>query len=483
MADIFIASGAAVQLQLILRSADTGKFPQVQLRTRTSAILLPLINLTHTSVGVYSATGPILSDGAYTAIYKVYEDAGRTAESAVYSPTEDTLQVGPILGGSGGGGGSLTAADVWNYLASSATTAGSLGRRIADLLDAAVSTRADASTVSSQFALAAKEATLNTAQNQITSEINQNESLINALTVIALAIQSKTQNIPVDPARQTLIDTSLASIQAALASIGLSSTLIKNKTDLLPADPARESSVQARPTNPVLVTDPRLNFLDAPVSGMTGGGGVDISQLATKQDLNIAADGLSDSIEVVRELAAVTLQIEQNTQGAIGRIPLFPAQSGEVFAARDSILTRIDLIPNPAQPSDVWAYPVRALTTPFPTVDISNLATKQDVQDSAKTIYTCRASTVLNNLNGEQEIICWAEKDNQLVVGGIATVVVKDSLGQERWTATAVSPNIDGIYRFSHGLTVTQSQNFYMIVSIVIDNGIKTTLDSFYTIV
>lgn len=40
-----------------------------------------------------------------------------------------------------GGGGGTTAADVWNYLTSAATTSGSIGKLVADYLDEAVSSR------------------------------------------------------------------------------------------------------------------------------------------------------------------------------------------------------------------------------------------------------------------------------------------------------------------------------------------------------
>ena len=53
--------------------------------------------------------------------------------------TDDTM--GKVTRGSGGGGGGATAADIWNYLESSATTSGSLGVRLKGLRNAPTTTQ------------------------------------------------------------------------------------------------------------------------------------------------------------------------------------------------------------------------------------------------------------------------------------------------------------------------------------------------------
>jgi hypothetical protein len=483
MALRLIASGAPTPLQVLLPGGETNLFPQARIFNSAALQIGAPVDLSHASNGVYFTSGPTLSDGIYSVVYSVFTNSLRTFESPKYGRIEDYFHIQTLSGS--GGGGVLTAADVWNYLTSSASVANSIGKRVVDFLDVAVSTRSDSSALAAGFSASAKEATLNSGLGILAAEVNQNEVLLNALTVLATAINSKTQNLPSDPARQSLVDSSFNTVASALGNLGLGLGLVKAKTDNLPSDPASQASVLAIPLNTVLASDPRLSYLDAPVSGAGGGGGIDISGLATRADVENARNLVLDSVENVQVVVDQAALEDLQDRPFIRRIPTFPAEEQDVVASRDAVIARIDLLPEPATASAVWDHPVRTVTQNFPGPDISNLATKDDLAGIGGFTYACKSSTAFNPTTSEHEIIAWVEKNGSLMSTGvgICTVTVKDSFGAEKWSSTLPGPNADGIYRFSNTLYVTQSQNYYVIVQAVADASIRTSVDSFYTII
>ncbi len=127
---------------------------------------------------------------------------------------------------------SISIANIWDYLTSSITTAGSIGKLVVDNLNATISSvkaktdnlpsdPADASDIAASFASIAS--TLATIASYIDTEV--------------AAIKAKTDNLPSDPSSAGTISTSFSSIASTLATIsGYIDTevaAIKTKTDQL----------------------------------------------------------------------------------------------------------------------------------------------------------------------------------------------------------------------------------------------------------
>lgn len=193
----------------------------------------------------------------------------------------DTGTDGVVVATASKTGYALSAAGIqaiWDALSSALTTVGSIGKRIVDYLDAAVSGRAAATTaldntvwtntkagyldaaVSSRSTLAAgAQMDLVNAPNATAITAIQNglatasalttvdgivDSILAAVDTEVAAIKAKTDNLPSDPADQSAVE---AAITAATSPLATSSALaivdalvdaIKAKTDLIPAAPA-----------------------------------------------------------------------------------------------------------------------------------------------------------------------------------------------------------------------------------------------------
>jgi hypothetical protein len=375
---------------------------------------------------------------------------------------------------------------VWDYLASQATVAGSLGKRVADFLDATVSSRAVPSDITGPLVGVAQETTLTGAQAAIINEVNANETLLNTVIVKLNQILPKTNLIPGDPASQTAVLAAIGAVASGLADVDLRTIGIKAKTDNLPTDPAQQSSFATIPTDTLRDSDPRLNNLvrlDVPVSSV---GTPDMSNIATKTDVTNAQIDIVDRITtdhaILLNVELVASQIKAKTDA----LPIQPASAANVYAARDDIISRIDGIGPELTPSEVWAHPTRTITQDPASFgpDISNLATKTDVLAMAQSQYVNKMSTVFNAVNGKQEVIAWAEKDGQLITTSSNCVVeVNDSLGTLKWGGTLASPNTDGVYRFENPLSAPISQNYYIVITIEVDGLNRVTTQGFYTVV
>lgn len=375
---------------------------------------------------------------------------------------------------------------IWSYLASGATTPGSIGKRIADLLDVAISTRATGAQVTSALAGVAQQSTLLAVQGALTTEINQNEIKLNTVIADTAAIKAKTTNLPSSPASSSDVTGATNPIAAAVANLDLKATGIKAKTDNLPPDPAKETSVLARPTNPLLATDLRINRLDVNVSSRSALGAGDLAPLAKTSDVAAAQSAVVAEVNQ-NETKLNTLQSTANAiKAKTDTIPSDPVTDGDLAAAKGEILDAIDDITTGggATPADIWSYPTRELTTDPSTFgpDISGLAEKTDLTVLAGSQYSSKLSTAFNNISGQQEIVCWAEKDGQRVSGSNCTVTVKTSLGSTVWTASQASPNADGVFRFANPITATADANYYIEVSITVDAAARLTRHAFVTV-
>lgn len=381
----------------------------------------------------------------------------------------------------------LSVKAIWDYLCSQATVSGSLGKRIADMLDVAVSTRATEVEMITALAGVAQEATLTAGISDILNSLADCKNKLTNLTTKVLLIKAKTDNLPSDPASQGTLETAASQIRADIAVVDSEVGQIKVKTDLIPVDPARQSAVLLIPTNPLLSTDPRLTNLDAKISTRSTLTTADLSGLARTSDV-ATAEGViisnnNTQTTLISHIGSDVAHIKTYTD----RIPIDPATLTAISQAETAILDAIAHISagTGADPAEIWAYAHRTLTQDPSSFgpDISNLATKQDVTDAKVHQYINRMTTTFNPTSGIQEVMVWAEKDGARVAATSAcTVVIKDSLGIVKWSQSASTPNTDGVYRFVNPIVIGSDANYYIIVSITVDGLPKVTQQAFMTV-
>ena len=380
--------------------------------------------------------------------------------------------------------------NIWSFLASQANVPGSIGKRIADYLDASISSRATALEVETLLAGVAQEDTLagfvTTTQNNFTTQ----GSKLDNITGKVMAIQAKTNLIPPDPARQSTLEVGIVQVRDDITDQNLVLGQIKAKTGNLPVDPARETSVQARPINPVLTTDARLANLDAKISTRSTLSAIDLAPLAKTSHLSSVEAHLlgsnDDQTLLINSLIVTALAIKGRTD----RIPIDPATLSALQAAETAILDAIAHIPGGggggSSAEDIWSFHSRTLTQDPSDFgpDISNLATKADVAAiGAQSQYSNKMTTAYNPGSGMQEVLVWAEKNGERVSStSNCNIIVKDSLGVTKWSQSSSSANADGVYRFINPVVVTSDANYYIIISIVVDSLARVTQQAFITI-
>lgn len=228
-----------------------------------------------------------------------------------------------LTGGGGGGGGGPTAAEVadavWAYVtrtltASPGPTSAAIASQVRTELAVELG-RLDA-TISSRLAAAGYTAPAN-------SDIT--------------AIKAKTDNLPASPASEGSV-----TARPTLAQIEASTVL------------AKEATVAARPTNPLLTSDSRLNNLDATISSRLATAGytapttpptvaqirTEIDTNSTKLDVAVSTRLASASYTTPPTAAAVRAEIDANSTKLDVAVGTRAAQT-----TADDIKKNTDLIP------------------------------------------------------------------------------------------------------------------------------------------
>lgn len=378
---------------------------------------------------------------------------------------------------------------IWAYLTSQADDyPNSMGKLLVDMLDVPVSTRARASDVMSALMGVAQEDTLLQTRTDIMNDLADCKNKLNNITAKVISIKAKTDTLPTNPASDNTVTTIGVQIRDDIAELEAIATAIRNKTNNLPVDPAKESSVQARPTNPVLVSDARLTNLDAKISTRSTLSSADLAPLAKSSEVtsakNIIVDEIHDTNSLIADLSFLTHSIKSSTD----RIPVDPATLAAISTAEAAILEAIADIAiegGGASASDIWSYPTRTITQDPASFgpDISNLATKADVAAATTHQYVNRMSTTFSPEVGTQEVLVWAEKNGQRVsASSDCSVVVADALGVVKWTQSSSTPNSDGVYRFINPIVVSADSNYYMVMSIKVEGQFRITQQAFITI-
>jgi hypothetical protein len=379
--------------------------------------------------------------------------------------------------------------NIWAYATSQAVTQpNSMGKLLIDMLDARVSTRAETADIMVALSGVAQESTLLGTRSDILNDLADIKSKLNNITGKVIAIQGKTNNLPSDPAREHTVSIGTTQIREDLVDLTVIANAIKTKTNNLPIDPAREASVHAIPTNPVLVSDPRLANLDAKISTRSTLTTTNLVPLAKTEDVTAARDIILDELEgmyqQIGDLSDLGYQIKSHTD----RIPIDPATLAALSAAETAILDAIADIAiggGGSTAADIWSYPTRTITQDPASFgpDISNLATKSDVAAAAVHHYVNRMTTTFSPEVGQQEVLAWSEKDGMRVTtSSDCTIIISDALGVVKWTQSSSIPNADGVYRFINPIVVSADSNYYIVMSIKTDGEFKVSQQAFITI-
>lgn len=303
----------------------------------------------------------------------------------------------------GGGGGSLTAADVWTYSTRTLTTA------IPTAAQNATAVRSELTTELGRIDVA------------IGTRLSSASYVAPANSDIT-AIKAKTDNLPTDPADESSIQAAIAAIPAApTASTVASAVRTELNTELSRIDAtissrlatagytapdnatigtiltevnthptlaeieassvlAKEATVAAIPTDTLLSTDTRLNNLDATISsrlaasGYTAPANSDISAIKAKTD-NLPVDP-ADNSEIL---------------AAISSIPSAPSASSVASAVRTELsteLARVDVAVssrNSVVPDNAGVAAIKAKTDNLP-VDPASESTSEEIKKNTNLI-------------------------------------------------------------------------------------------------
>jgi len=376
---------------------------------------------------------------------------------------------------------------IWDYAVGALTTAGSIGKLLADNVDATISSRATAAQVTAELTGVAQQDTLENVELLVGQKNDTNAGKIDSVKAVVDAIKPYTDRIPLVPAQETTVVNENNDTQLALADVESKIDAIKAKTDNLPADPASEGSVAAIPTDPVLSSDTRLDYLDASISSRSTLDVSSLSTLAEKSDIQDLENVLMPEISSIDAKVDSVGIIVSGIKTVTDSLPADTASETQATANKDAILSAIAGLPTPGgtTPAEVWSYATRELTSD-PNIykaNTTNLATKTDVQNERVDHYENQMSTVYNTITGNHELMAWAEKNGLRVAGTDCTVTVKDSGGATIWTDTEPSPNADGIFVFSEATSSFQVfNNYYVVITITVDGGAKTSQKTFFTV-
>lgn len=239
-------------------------------------------------------------------------------------------------------------------------------------------------------------------------------------------------------------------LDTAVSSRAVQGTLdaVKAKTDLIPNDVATLAAVSGIPTNPVLVTDPRLNRLDANIS--TRAVAADLAPLATStavsSGFSAVGVGLGNILSALGPKAT-------STEVAAAVVGL--ATSGQVAAVGSAVAA---VAAAQITVGQIWSYATRSLTEAVQTdISLAGIALKSDVDAAAAEVIEAQSrwkpkfTAAINPLNDTMELVAWLTKDENTVLDADeASVIIRDGDSQ---VILEVGPDLmigsDGVFKFT----------------------------------
>lgn len=433
-----VPSGSAVPLNIQLSDGSTSKYPIAHLYnvvTKTAVAGSPF-SLGHLANGLYVWDVPGLPVGRYIATFIVYDNLAHTVESATHKRETSYFDISSV------------AADVSSIktrvYAIPTNPLRTTDFRL-DFLDAPISTRVR----TSQLSGLATAASITSLQNNLNVELADIQTGIEPL-----------QNF--------------AALENTVASI-------KSKTDNLPIDPARESSVKAIPLNPLLVNDPRLNYLDTHISTRVRPS--QLSGLATNSKLDSVLLSIDNSTSaIIDEFSPLVTGTQLNAAMApLAQQVLLQAVKAAIDNLALSSLTA----------DKVWDYSVRTLTAPVnTTLDISALAKSSELAAVEAAIIAslpkseCQLTVSIDPETESMEALAWEVRDGSVLTDRETCAIeiynsdgaIVASLGPSS------SPNDLGVFKLiynSAGVVLTKNRAYAAKVTITKGAETKVSIKSF----
>jgi hypothetical protein len=241
-------------------------------------------------------------------------------------------------GGGGGGGGSLSAADVWNYSSRTLTTA------IPTAAQNATAVRAELSTELGRIDVA-------------TSTRLASASYVAPANSDITAIKAKTDNLPSDPADQSLIIDATNALSSQISS--------------LPTAPS--ASIVASAVRTELSTE--MNRIDVNVSSRNA-----VAPL----------DSTATQAAAAAALASYDPPTKAELDSAIASIPAAPSSSANASAVRSELATELSRIDtsissrNAVAPDNANIALIKAKVDTLENADLSGLATSAELEEVKK---------------------------------------------------------------------------------------------------
>lgn len=351
-----------------------------------------------------------------------------------------------------------------------------------DNLDVAVSTRESEASASARAGndLSAHATTQSAVASVYTGVGNANTSLgtltssVASVKVDTVAINTKTTNLPSDPAGNASVTAIVAPVLTAATTAASNSVAIKAKTDNLPAVPASESTVLLIPTNPLLSSDTRLNRLDVNVSSRAAPS--DLSALATSAQLGNAQSAIQSDIAGVE----TTLSGKPSTAALAAAVAPLALE-----ATSATILTEIGNVQSGVTtPADIWSYTTRGLTEPVDAnVDVSGLATSAELAMAKDEIITeqkvweAKLGATINPVSDTIDFTASLTKNAQLLVDATsASVEVLDVDDNLIFTLGPIlTSGTDGVFKLTraNASVVLAAGNIYSCHVTVVHNSIS----------
>lgn len=240
----------------------------------------------------------------------------------------------------------------------------------------------------------------------------------------------------------------------SLKATKVQANAILAKTNLIPNDVARESTLQLRPTNPLLDSDARLARIDANISSRATP--ADLAPLAKESSM---ANGFGNVMTYLYQLSAqIAPKAElSDVLAALSVLAKEVSVQGVQGTANQILSAQIT-------PQDVWENSIRTLTGAVDTtIDLSALATSAQI-DSIKqeliqslTNWGPKLVVGINPYTDTMDLMAWLEK-NGLISYDASRAWVKiydkdDTLVMEVGPDELISDQ--GIFNFTRGSAST----------------------------
>lgn len=390
-------------------------------------------------------------------------------------------------------------AKIWDYLTSAISVPGSIGEQIKLTLDDTMSSRSDLSVGDMAILLApiAKEVTLLGVEATVVTENNENQLLLNDALAFLNNIKPQTDKIVNGGSYEGTVVGTSNQTQADIAALELIVNNIRNKTDNLPVDPAKETSVQSIPTNPLETDDARLDLLNnlprLDVAVSTRAESIP-SDYATKTD--------------VSDIEASIISEVNNNEAKIDSLPGtgyfdpkfgplldytfdFQEIKGSGFNTTNHSLVKIKegQVSGPGggtTPQAVWEYADRTLT------DYPDFATPDDVNSGnadvveALSNYSCAMTTTIDSNTDKQTVLCWLNLNGQtVIISENARIEVRDETGI-LWTGSSSVPDARGVFRIEKtgiaSIVNGSNKNYTITITVEYQGQDYSTSQPFYTV-